>query len=246
MHQLIAIRKQHMQVKFRPRLIPSLAAMAIIALAISLGRWQLNRAEEKSVLQHLLESRMQYAPARLGVMTQDVESLRFRKLIARGVFVAQKQIYLDNKFSGDRVGYHVLTPLQIEGTTLTVLVNRGWVERGPDYPTPPVVASPSGVVTISGMGAVPIEHFLELSGANIQGQVWQNLTFDRVREKLGLNVMSVILLADNAPERMVPVREIPDAGIDKHRGYAFQWFSIALAVFILWLVVNAKIDRSQS
>ena len=243
MHHLFAIRKKPMQVKFRPRLIPTFAALAIIALAISLGRWQLQRAEEKVVLQNQLESRTQELPARLGRTTQDVQSLRFRKLIVRGEFIAEKQIYLDNKFSGDRVGYHVLTPMQIEGTQLTVLVNRGWIERGSEYPTPPVVASPSGIQEIAGVGALPIEHFLELSSANIQGRVWQNLTFDRVREKLGLNVMSVILLADNAPPGMVRVQEIPDAGIDRHRGYAFQWFSIAIAVFIVWLVVNAKIDR---
>ena len=32
----------------------------------------------------------------------------------------------------------------------------------------------------------------------------------------------------------------PDLGIDKHYGYAFQWFAMAAAIVIIYLVCNVR------
>jgi len=232
-----------MQLRFRPHLIPTLAMMAMIALTLWLGSWQLGRAEDKAALQSLLESRMKEAPWPLRVTDRDGSALHYRRIVARGIFIDGKQIFLDNKSLGDRVGYHVITPLQIEGAQSSVLVNRGWIARTNGYPAPPKVPVPSGTVEVTGIATMPVVRFLELSGANVEGSVWQNLTFERVHENLGLDVLPIILLASETLPELVPVQETPDAGIDKHRGYAFQWFSIASAILIIWLVVNAKLDR---
>jgi surfeit locus 1 family protein len=234
-----------MQVRFRPQLIPTLAAIATIALTLGLGSWQLGRAEDKAALQRVLESRMNETPWRLRATDRDGSALHYRQIVARGTFIEEKQIFLDNKSLGDRVGYHVITPLQIEGVRTSVLVNRGWIARTNEYPAPPKVPAPSGMVEVRGIATVPVARFLELSGANVEGRVWQNLTFERAHEILGLDVFPIILLASDSFPELVPVQETPDAGIDKHRGYAFQWFTIAAAILVVWLVVNAKLDRSR-
>ena len=234
-----------MQLRFRPQLIPTLAMMAMIALTLGLGNWQLGRAEEKAALQSLLESRTKEAPWPLRSTDRDGSALYYRQIVARGTFIEEKQIFLDNKSLGDRVGYHVITPLQIEGARTSVLINRGWIARTNEYPAPPNVPVPSGMVEVSGIATVPVARFLELSGANVEGRVWQNLTFQRAHENLGLDVLPIILLASETLPELIPVQETPDAGIEKHRGYAFQWFSIAAAILVVWLVVNAKLDRSR-
>jgi surfeit locus 1 family protein len=234
-----------MQLRFRPQLIPSLAMVAMIALTLGLGNWQLGRAEDKAALQSLLESRMKEAPWRLRATDRDGSALYYRQVVARGVFIEEKQIFLDNKSLGDRVGYHVITPLQIEGARTSVLVNRGWIARTNEYPAPPKVPAPSGTVEVRGIATVPVARFLELSGVNVEGRVWQNLTFERAHQNLGLDALPIILLASETVPELIPVQETPDTGIDKHRGYAFQWFSIAAAILVVWLVVNAKLDRSR-
>lgn len=233
-----------MQLRFRPQLIPTLAMMAMIALTLGLGSWQLGRAEDKAVMQNLLESRMKEAPWPLGATDRDGSALHYRQIVARGTFIEEKQIFLDNMSLGDRVGYHVITPLQIEGARTSVLVNRGWIARTNEYPVPPKVPVPSGTVEVSGIATLPVARFLELSGANVEGRVWQNLTFERAHENLGLEVLPIILLARETLPELIPVQETPDAGIDKHRGYAFQWFTIAAAILVVWVVVNAKLGRS--
>ncbi len=231
---------------FNPRVIPSLTAVVMIALTISLGRWQLERAAEKSVLQALLESRLKEAPLRLNATHRDGDALRYRLVTVKGEFVEEKQIYLDNKSLGDRVGYHVVTPLMMENSRTSVLVNRGWIARNKEYPTPPPVVTPHGMVEVSGMAVLPSKRFLELSAATVEGRVWQNMTFERVQEALGLDVLPIILLAEKSSPELTPVRETPDTGIDKHRGYAFQWFAMASAILLVWLAVNIKTDKARS
>jgi surfeit locus 1 family protein len=235
-----------MRFRFRPRLVPTVAAVLIIGLTCSLGRWQLNRAAEKTALQEMLESRMREPALRLSTADRDGDALRYRQVVAIGEFLGTKQIFLDNKNIGGQVGYHVITPLQFTGSRTSVLVNRGWLARGKDYPLPPAAPPPQGTVEVAGLATLPVARFLELSSANIEGAVWQNLTFERVRAKLGIDVLPVIILMRDSSPGLSAVRETPDAGVDMHRGYAFQWFALAIVVLALWLVVNTKLDRTQS
>ena len=73
------------------------------------------------------------------------------------------------------------------------------------------------------------------------GQVWQNLTFERVEQQLGLRVLPIILLQQNGQDaNLSPVKERPDFKIDTHRGYAFQWFALTATLLVIYVVVNSK------
>ena len=88
---------------------------------------------------------------------------------------------------------------------------------------------------------VPSQKFLELSPATVSGSVWQNLVLSRYRERTGVDVMPVVLLQRNeAGDGLVRSWERPDTGIEKHLGYAFQWFALAAAVSITYLALNFK------
>jgi surfeit locus 1 family protein len=50
---------------FTPRAVPTIGAALIIALTLALGRWQVNRAEEKDARQALLEARLRETPVLL-------------------------------------------------------------------------------------------------------------------------------------------------------------------------------------
>jgi surfeit locus 1 family protein len=229
-----------MPFEFRPRLVPTLAAVAAIALTLHLAQWQRGREQEKLELQALLDARGKLPPHKLEVGKIDGEALRYRKVLMTGEYVAAKQIYLDNKDFNGKVGYHVVTPFRLSGADAHVMVNRGWIARGRDYPNPPAAPPPAGSMDLEGTATLPPRRFLELSETNVQGNVWQNLTFDRARRNLDINVLPLMVLAAKSPPGLQPVVEAPDAGAEKHRGYAFQWLALSVAVFIVWLVVNIK------
>ena len=123
----------------------------MIALTVSLGRWQMHRAEEKEARQALLERRMAEPPLRLTGPVAAAEPLLFRRVHAEGEWIAERQIYLDNQIRGGRAGFAVVTPLRLRTGAAVVLVNRGWEPRGPEYPRAPRVEVPAGPVSVEGL-----------------------------------------------------------------------------------------------
>ena len=225
---------------FAPRLVPTLAAVAMVALTASLGRWQADRAEEKAVRQALFEARLREAPLRLTGRAGNAEDLVFRRVRVEGRFDAPGQIFIDNRVHGARAGFHVMTPLVIAGGNSLVLVNRGWVARTAAYPAPPEVPVPEGVQVVQGLAAVPPARVLELSSETVSGSVWQNLSIARYAANAKRDVLPVMILASPPAPGLVAVEETPDAGIEKHREYSLTWFSLAILVAALWLGLNLR------
>lgn len=224
--------------RFAPRLVPTVAAVAMIALLVSLGRWQVSRAAEKQARQSLLETRMREPVLKLSAPV-DAAAMVYRHVVAEGRYLPEGQVFIDNRLHFGRAGFHVLTPLRL-ASGATVLVNRGWIARDAQYPKPPAVAVPEGVVTVAGLAATPPARYLELSAQTISGNVWQNLSFERYREHLRIDVMPFEILAAPPAPGLAAVEEQPDAGVAKHQEYALTWFSLAATVLVLWIAVNTK------
>lgn len=212
----------------------------MIALTVSLGRWQMHRAEEKEARQALLERRMAEPPLRLTGPVAAAEPLLFRRVHAEGEWIAERQIYLDNQIRGGRAGFAVVTPLRLGAGPAVVLVNRGWTPRGPEYPRAPRIDVPPGPATVEGLATTPPARYLELSSETVTGDVWQNLSIERYRRATGLEVLPILVLADPPAPKLAAFSERPDAGVAKHREYEFTWFSLAATVLVLWVVLNVR------
>jgi surfeit locus 1 family protein len=227
---------------FNPSPWPTLGAAALIALTLYLGVWQTHRGDEKEERQRLLEARIRETPVVLTGSVESAEPLLYRKVRAAGAYDAAGQIYVDNQVQQGRAGYFVVTPLRLRDGAI-VLVNRGWIARGPKYPEPPPAAAPSGTVEVSGLATLPPARVLELGPETVSGSVWQNLSIDRYRAATRRSVVPVVVLADAPGEGLAAVRETPDAGVAKHREYALTWFSLAILALVLWLALNMKRAR---
>lgn len=212
----------------------------LVGLTLWLGNWQMNRAEEKRERQVLYEARSNDTPVRLTGAVADPAPLLYRRVRASGRWIAERQFYVDNRIRDGRAGFHVITPLAIEGAAAAVLVNRGWVARTADYPRAPRIAAPAGRVDVAGMATRPPARVLELSGETVSGEVWQNLSIERYAAHSRLALVPVVVLADAPGEGLTAVRETPDAGITRHIEYAFTWFALAATAFGLWLALNLK------
>lgn len=229
--------------EFTPRPVPTIAALAAVALTFSLGQWQSGRALEKAGRQSLLEERASQPALRLTGAAGDPGELSFRRVRAEGRFLPEGQIFIDNRVAGTRAGFHVLTPLAIEGSGALVLVNRGWIARTADYPRAPEVPVPSGPQAVEGLAAQPSTRFLELSEDTVSGNVWQNLSMERYAVRTKREVLPVVILASTPAPGLAAVEERPDAGIAKHREYALTWYSLAATVAALWVGLNLRRAR---
>jgi surfeit locus 1 family protein len=214
--------------------------VALIAATLWLGRWQTHRAQDKEARQALFEARLRETPVQLTGSVASAEPLLYRHVRASGEWIPEGQIYIDNQVRDGRAGFFVVTPLRLAPSGDAVLVNRGWIARSSEYPRPPAVAVPRGVVEVTGLASLPPRRVLELSGDTIAGDVWQNLSIERYRDARRINVLPVVVLADAAGEGLAPIREQPDAGVAKHREYALTWFSLAITTLALWIVLNLR------
>lgn len=222
-----------------------LAALAGIALTAAAGNWQLDRAHEKERLQREYERGVAAPALRLAAASSNAGDLRMRRIEATGKFIPNGLILLDNKMRNGIPGYEVLMPLRIDGTSLHVLVNRGWIAAGPDRAHLPPITTPPRSVNVTGTAVVP-GRFLELSKAREVGPVWQNLTIERYVARTGLQVAPIIVQQQNEMgDGLLRAWPAPEFGIARHYGYALQWFSLCALIIFLYGHFHVKRSRPK-
>lgn len=229
----------------RPRWVPTVAAVAGVVLTAAAGIWQVDRAHEKELLQEAYDRGAADAPASLSAEPADPRQLRFRRVHVSGEFVPQAAVLLDNKVLAGAAGYHVIMPLRIPGSKKYVLVNRGWIAAGSDRNTLPAVRTPAGHVTVAGIAVLP-GRFVELSGTETSGPVWQNLTIERYRRRMGLDVQPVVIEQHNdLGDGLIRAWQRPDFAIARHYGYAVQWFSFCGLIVFLYVFFRVRRARTE-
>jgi surfeit locus 1 family protein len=117
---------------FEPTLVGVAVTLICIPLFIKLGLWQYNKAQQKQVIheaydQAKLDKALIFPLGLTDSKTINVEDWKYKKVTVQGVYETKYQFLLDNQVEGDRVGYHVITPLKIDNANEYVLVNRGWI-----------------------------------------------------------------------------------------------------------------------
>jgi surfeit locus 1 family protein len=225
--------------------LPSAAAIAGIALTAAAGNWQIDRAREKEGLQQGYDRSAADAPVVLSSMPVEARPLLFRRIEAAGEFVPEAAVLLDNRVLAGVVGYHVIMPLKLAGSQKYVLVNRGWIAAGADRSRLPDVETPRGSVSVVGVAMLP-GRFLELSAEETPGPVWQNLTIERYRRRMQLDIQPIVIEQHNdLGDGLVRSWDRPDFGIARHYGYAAQWFSLCALIVFLLVFFHVRRFRSE-
>jgi surfeit locus 1 family protein len=231
--------------RFKPSLWPTLAALAGIVLTLALGNWQLNRGGEKSALAQRIMAANRDALIALPATTIRSEDVAWRRVEVRGRFEPKYAVFIDNRVLHGVVGYHVVMPLRIGESERYVLVNRGWVAATDTRAQLPQITTASEAVTVVGLATLPSKRYLELSNTVAEGKVWENLTLERYRAAVPIAIQPVVIEQENdLGDGLKREWGAPDLGIEKHYGYAFQWFALAAAILIFYLFSHVR-KRAQ-
>jgi surfeit locus 1 family protein len=219
-----------------------LAALASVALALRLGVWQLDRAAQKLALQASLEARAQepaLAASALPLSADEVPAQTFRRVSLVGQWAQGHTVFLDNRQMDGKVGFFVVTPLLLEGSSRAVLVQRGWVARHFDQRTalPPLPTAP-GRVEIEGSVALAASRMFEFS-AVASGPIRQNVDPVLLAHEAGLDLLPLAVIESatdsNSHDGLERHWPPPATDVQKHYGYAFQWFAIGTVIAFLYV-----------
>jgi surfeit locus 1 family protein len=224
-----------MAMRFRPRLWSTLAACAGIAATVSLGYWQLGRAEQKRALLAAEQLAASQPPVHIGADPVAADSVEGRKVEAEGRFEPRGLVLLDNRVREGQPGYEVIMPLELSRARY-VLVNRGWIRAPADRAQLPAIVTPAGAVHVEGLAVVPGRRIFELSQQVPTGAVWQNLTIARYRERMPYPIQPVMIRQSNEVSDGLS-RQWPtvERGIGVNQGYALQWFGMAVLIALIYL-----------
>lgn len=260
------IGKALLHQRFHPPLWAILLYAVILIIMLLLARWQLLRADEKIALQQAADAARQSLPVDLSTSAAadlDLLAKRYGRVSVSGQWVLDRQFLWDNRSNKGRAGFEVITPLELDNGKL-VLVNRGWIAPGVSRSDLPDVSmavaestqTESGSIVdtgvhVTGLFSRPSRGFAQ-GEPFIESSQWprtlQYFEYASISDSLGAQVLpGVVQVLDASQEEqsvdasstwLIPNWQPAASGPAKHYSYAFQWFAMAVALTVLFIVTN--------
>ena len=202
---------------------------------VALGFWQLSRLDQRRVFNAELTDRLQAVPLNLSGadLSEPVDALRYRPVIARGEYDRAHEQSLVNQFWQGQLGVRLVTPLVIAGSDRAVLVDRGWIPVADSAPDRWDKYGETGTVEIRGW----IQPGQDGSGRpaqfKSQPRTWLRVDTQQMQPQIGHPLLLFYIQpAPKADRTTPPLRSDfnPDLSEGPHLGYAITWFGLAVAV----------------
>ncbi|HTT07596.1 MAG TPA: SURF1 family protein [Gammaproteobacteria bacterium] len=224
-----------------------IVTVLVIAGLVRLGVWQVDRAHQKhaAYARYLAHQQMPAAPL-TRIAREPVENLNGRNVTLTGRYLADAEVLLDNQSHDGQPGYLVLTPFAMASRE-TVLINRGWMPLGMTRDRVTVEQPPTGDIAVRGLISTAPARGISLHGdeqvETLPGGVRrvQRVDYDILARVVGMPLLPYLVLLDpQAPGGYVRAWTAPGSDEYRHWSYAVQWFAMALAVLILFIVLAAR------
>jgi cytochrome oxidase assembly protein ShyY1 len=228
-----------------------LLVMALVYGFVRLGLWQLSRAGEKIALQTEYAESLNDAPATLNVVPLaglefDQTQIQNRLVILQGHFINEKSVFLVYQTFEDQIGFEIFTPFLNVGTEELVLVSRGWTGAASYDALVSALPDVDGDLEITGQVYVHTSSSLNKTNRLSEDVQWPlQVRYLNMPQIAGLFEEQVFpyVVRLGAGQPGVLVRYWPEVAVDtsRHFSYALQWFSMAIAVVIVSLILSSNL-----
>ena len=234
-------------------IIPTIAAIVVTGITLSLGNWQLRRADEKTQMAQVREIAARAAPVAITDQLAVAQTLDNKQVTVTGWFEPEDSIFIDNRTHNGRAGFHVVTPLRImtlaDGLSTRIAVLRGWVPRDiKDRSRLPELRVVNGPVTITGLAQMSLGKVFDIAQLKSADpaampvpdrsqRIWQQFAIDPYAKWLGgSGQLQGVLIRQTVSIDDGLIRDWPQPAndVNKHLGYAFQWFGLSALTVFLW------------
>lgn len=236
--------------------------LLVFAGLVKLSVWQYQRGAEKEQRLSRIEQLTQQQAFTLsnlnalaeqqsatGEAATTASTINDLPVTLTGNFDNTFKFLLDNQSNQGQLGYKVIQVFFEQTTRQYVLVNLGWIKGSVNRNFIPDVADIKGDLTLTGNvrliepGIVLAEQHLTTSNEPIR---IQQIDIEKISQLINLELLPFVVFLDTTEEvgykkNWQPVVMPPE----KHRGYAFQWLTLAIAWLSLMLSASYKIYRKK-
>jgi surfeit locus 1 family protein len=226
---------------FTSKAVITLIALVVFSFFVRLGFWQIQRAHEKQTMLAAEERLSKQEAVRWSA--GEKLPLQYQRMQVNGHYLPARFL-LDNQHHQHQFGYDIVSPLILSDGGI-IMVDRGWIAGDPARHIFPDVPVPEGELTVSGSAYFPAKNQWVL------GQAWEKKSkeitiIEILDEKLLKQILQknvypfIIRLGKNEDNGFI--REWPIVAMlpERHFAYALQWFAMAGAILILFIVLNVR------
>ncbi len=235
-----------MQGFVRPKLIPLVMSVAGVLAMLYLGFWQLERLAWKRDLIARIEQGIHDAPLQqLPATDAERKAQHFHYVMLTGYYMNKPEFHIAARYYKSKLGYSVLTPFIVDegpDTGKIILVNRGWIPAALKDDKASYATITDEKITIKGR----IRLSNERNTFTPENQPEKNMWFGRdaaemaKHARLEFEPLTLDIVGDQDTSTYpVPADEKVQLRND-HLAYAFTWFSIGLAIFVISLLYHRK------
>jgi cytochrome oxidase assembly protein ShyY1 len=221
----------------------ALLTMILLPLFVSLGFWQLHRADVHQAMQAKADARRQQSPDDITSIIDwhNVDAINYLPVALKGEWLPNFFL-LDNQTHAQKVGYDVIGIMQLESGKF-VLVNRGWIAAAASRSMLPVVPEPKK--TIGESGEIYASPDVMASGEIYAESGWPRriakLHVPELAKALQLETLPVMVrLNADSPSALVTGWPVTNIEPEKNIAYAIQWFGMAIALVIFFLALTFR------
>lgn len=223
-------------------ILPSILITATFAFLVSLGFWQLERADDKRSIEASIKQ-ANTGSVELIKKEEGLQSKEYYEVRLQGKYLSDKQFIYDNQIVDQVSGYYVLTPYALEGQSKSILINRGFIPWNGRRDKLADIVIGQETREIKVQISKPIKRMeLKPSEVGIQFPVLiQSIDLQDMADRAKVDFSSVIGLLDaSASNGFIRKWEPYTGSIEKHIGYAVQWFLMALVLAIIGIRIAIK------
>lgn len=234
--------------EFRPGWLPTAMTLPAVLIMIGLGIWQLDRLAWKGALLERIHARHDAPPVTLDKLSGKPEADEYRRVVLRGSFVHERELFMPARSQNGNVGSHVLSTFVLDNG-MAVLVNRGWV--------PPERKDPARRAEGQIKGPVELIATVRLSQSpgwftpdnEPARNNWFYVDVAAMRDALGIATEIDYWFAVDAPANPggYPLGGQTRVNIaNDHLQYAATWFIFAITLVVIYLIFGLRRGRSEA
>lgn len=228
---------------FSASLVFAVIAMCAIGLFSYLGVWQIQRGKEK---QNIIIMQKKLALQKPIAWTEKNNVLNFQPISVQGHYL-DINFLLDNQHLNHEFGFNVISAFLLDNDKV-VLVDRGWVKSDIARRQLPNILNNKDRIKIAGT-VYQITKKPLLLGNVIEKRVdntvvVEAIDFGVIAQILQKNLYPFIIRLDKGePFGFVREWKIVSMTPQRHFGYAFQWFSMALCILVIYISLKIKYEN---